>query len=122
MGIREYPHLPLNLIAKVAKSSAVADEAVGNIRTVRAFAMEDKEKVPFSGWPRTRELKLGYCWLYLIFLSYYFFVILQQALFDEEANEATKLNKKLGLSIGAFQGLSNIALNGIVLGESPKFI
>ena len=30
---------------KVAKSSAVADEAVGNIRTVRAFAMEDKEKV-----------------------------------------------------------------------------
>lgn len=28
---------------KVAKSTAVADEAIGNIRTVRAFAMEDKE-------------------------------------------------------------------------------
>lgn len=41
----------------------------------------------------------------------------EKALFDEEANEATKLNKKLGLSIGAFQGLSNTALNGIVLGK-----
>ena len=28
---------------QVARSSAVADEAIGNIRTVRAFAMEDKE-------------------------------------------------------------------------------
>lgn len=75
-------HLSKKAQHQVAKSSAVANEAVGNIRTVRAFAMEDKEK----------------------------------ALFDEEANEATKLNKKLGLSIGAFQGLSNTALNGIVLG------
>ena len=40
-----------------------------------------------------------------------------QDLFNEEANEAMKLNKKLGLSIGAFQGLANIALNGIVLGN-----
>ena len=29
--------------AQVAKATAVADEAVGNVRTVRAFAMEDKE-------------------------------------------------------------------------------
>ena len=28
---------------KVAKSTAVADEALGNVRTVRAFAMETKE-------------------------------------------------------------------------------
>lgn len=67
---------------QVAKSSAVADEAIGNIRTVRAFAMEDREK----------------------------------DLFNEETDKATKLNKQLGYSIGAFQGLSNIALNGIVLG------
>ena len=40
-----------------------------------------------------------------------------QDLFNEESNEAMKLNKKLGLSIGAFQGLANIALNGIVLGK-----
>lgn len=30
-------------ILKVAKSTAVADEALGNVRTVRAFAMEAKE-------------------------------------------------------------------------------
>lgn len=29
--------------AQVAKATAVADEALGNVRTVRAFAMEDKE-------------------------------------------------------------------------------
>ena len=29
--------------AQVAKATAVADEAIGNVRTVRAFAMEDKE-------------------------------------------------------------------------------
>ena len=28
---------------QVAKATTVADEALGNIRTVRAFAMEDKE-------------------------------------------------------------------------------
>ena len=28
---------------QVAKSTAVADEALGNVRTVRAFAMEEKE-------------------------------------------------------------------------------
>ena len=28
---------------QVARSTAVADEALGNVRTVRAFAMEDKE-------------------------------------------------------------------------------
>ena len=29
--------------AQIAKATAVADEALGNVRTVRAFAMEDKE-------------------------------------------------------------------------------
>ena len=28
---------------QVAKATAVADEALGNVRTVRAFAMEEKE-------------------------------------------------------------------------------
>ena len=28
---------------QVEKATAYADEAIGNIRTVRAFAMEDKE-------------------------------------------------------------------------------
>ena len=29
--------------AQVAEATAVADEALGNVRTVRAFAMEEKE-------------------------------------------------------------------------------
>lgn len=32
-----------NHLLKVAKSTAVCEEALSNIRTVRAFAMEDKE-------------------------------------------------------------------------------
>ena len=28
---------------QISQSTAVADEALGNVRTVRAFAMEDKE-------------------------------------------------------------------------------
>ena len=32
-----------NAQEEIAKSTAVADEALGNIRTVRAFAMEKKE-------------------------------------------------------------------------------
>ncbi|KAK3101490.1 hypothetical protein FSP39_003998 [Pinctada imbricata] len=67
---------------QVSKSTAVADEALGNVRTVRAFAMETKE----------------------------------YELYDREVESARKLNIKLGVGIGAFQGLSNVALNGIVLG------
>ena len=29
--------------AQVSKATGVADEAIGNVRTVRAFAMEDQE-------------------------------------------------------------------------------
>ncbi|XP_064600276.1 mitochondrial potassium channel ATP-binding subunit-like isoform X2 [Liolophura sinensis] len=67
---------------QVAKSTAVADEAIGNVRTVRAFAMEEKEI----------------------------------ELYEREVQEACRLNIKLGVGIGIFQGLTNIALNGIVLG------
>ncbi|WAR02808.1 MITOS-like protein [Mya arenaria] len=66
----------------VSRSTAVADEALGNVRTVRAFAMEEKE----------------------------------HELFSDEVNKARVLNIRLGLGIGMFQGLANIALNGIVLG------
>ncbi|XP_028607260.2 mitochondrial potassium channel ATP-binding subunit isoform X2 [Podarcis muralis] len=67
---------------QVAKATAVANEALGNVRTVRAFAMEPKE--------------------------------LQQ--YGAEVDQASHLNMKLGLGIAFFQGLSNVALNCIVLG------
>ncbi|NXF56029.1 ABCB8 protein, partial [Oceanites oceanicus] len=67
---------------QVAKATGVADEVLGNVRTVRAFAMEDRQ----AG---------TYC---------------------AEVDRAGWLNERLGLGIAAFQGLSNLALNGIVLG------
>lgn len=35
------PTVPLSL--QVAKATVVADEALGNVRTVRAFAMEEQQ-------------------------------------------------------------------------------
>ncbi|XP_056339548.1 mitochondrial potassium channel ATP-binding subunit [Oenanthe melanoleuca] len=67
---------------QVAKATVVADEALGNVRTVRAFAMEEQ----------------------------------QARLFCAELDHAGRLSEQLGLGIAAFQGLSNLALNGIVLG------
>ncbi|NXD46329.1 ABCB8 protein, partial [Copsychus sechellarum] len=67
---------------QVAKATVVADEALGNVRTVRAFAMEEQ----------------------------------QGRLFCAEVDHAGRLSEQLGLGIAAFQGLSNLALNGIVLG------
>ncbi|NWV16746.1 ABCB8 protein, partial [Origma solitaria] len=67
---------------QVAKATVVADEALGNVRTVRAFAMEEQ----------------------------------QAGLFCAEVDRAGSLSERLGLGIAAFQGLSNLALNGIVLG------
>lgn len=68
---------------QVARSSAVADEAISNIRTVRAFAMESKEN----------------------------------ELYSQELRKTRYLNMKLGLGIGAFQGMTNIFLNMVVLGS-----
>eukprot|EP00127_Corallochytrium_limacisporum_P006632 Clim_evm11s232 gene=Clim_evmTU11s232 len=67
---------------EMARATAVAAEAVGNVRTVRAFAMEDTEKDEYFS----------------------------QAL---RANQAAK---RLGWGIGLFQGMSNLAINGITLG------
>uniref|UniRef100_A0A8C3NTU7 Mitochondrial potassium channel ATP-binding subunit n=1 Tax=Cyanoderma ruficeps TaxID=181631 RepID=A0A8C3NTU7_9PASS len=67
---------------QVAKATVVADEALGNVRTVRAFAMEEQ----------------------------------QAGLFRAEVDRAGHLSEQLGFGIAAFQGLSNLALNGIVLG------
>uniref|UniRef100_A0A8B9CJ04 Mitochondrial potassium channel ATP-binding subunit n=1 Tax=Anser brachyrhynchus TaxID=132585 RepID=A0A8B9CJ04_9AVES len=67
---------------QVAKATGVADEVLGNVRTVRAFAMEDQ----------------------------------QAGLYCAEAEHSSQLSQRLGLGIAAFQGLSNLALNGIVLG------
>ncbi|KAM6282424.1 mitochondrial potassium channel ATP-binding subunit isoform 1-T1 [Porphyrio hochstetteri] len=67
---------------QVAKATVVADEVLGNVRTVRAFAMEDR----------------------------------QAGLYSSEVDRAGWLSERLGLGIAAFQGLSNLALNGIVLG------
>ncbi|XP_067391828.1 mitochondrial potassium channel ATP-binding subunit isoform X1 [Emydura macquarii macquarii] len=67
---------------QVAKATEVADEALGNVRTVRAFAMEDREV----------------------------------ALYYSEVDRSSRMNESLGLGIAVFQGLSNVVLNGIVLG------
>ncbi|XP_028328180.1 mitochondrial potassium channel ATP-binding subunit [Gouania willdenowi] len=67
---------------QVAKATGVADEALGNVRTVKAFAMED------------RELHL----------------------YAVEVNKSCMLSERLGAGIAVFQGLSNVALNCIVLG------
>lgn len=68
---------------QVARSTAVADEALGNVRTVRAFAMEEKEN----------------------------------ELYRQQLELSRQLNIKLGVGIGAFQGLANIFLNTIILGS-----
>lgn len=67
---------------QVAKATGVADEALGNVRTVKAFAMED------------RELQL----------------------YAHEVDKSCEMNEALGNGIATFQGLSNMALNCIVLG------
>ncbi|KAM9387547.1 mitochondrial potassium channel ATP-binding subunit [Phaethornis superciliosus] len=67
---------------QVAKATGVADEALGNVRTVRAFAMEEQ----------------------------------QAGLYCTEVDRAGLLSERLGLGIAAFQGLSSLALNAIVLG------
>ncbi|XP_045907037.1 mitochondrial potassium channel ATP-binding subunit [Micropterus dolomieu] len=67
---------------QVAKATGVADEALGNVRTVKAFAMEE------------RELQL----------------------YAYEVDKSCEMNEKLGAGIAVFQGLSNVALNCIVLG------
>lgn len=67
---------------QTAHAAGVADEAIANIRTVRAFAMEDG------------EIKL----------------------FSDELKKSEYLNSVLGLGVGGFQALTNLALNGIILG------
>lgn len=68
--------------SQIAQATAVADEAIGNIKTVRSFAMEDAEK----------------------------------DLYYDQIDGVRILNSKLGVGIGIFQGLTNLALNGIVVG------
>jgi ATP-binding cassette subfamily B (MDR/TAP) protein 8 len=66
---------------QVSVATGFANEALNNVRTVRAFAMEDDEVVLYS-----RELQI-----------------------------AQWYNERLGMGIAAFQSLSNIAINGLVL-------
>ena len=37
------------------------------------------------------------------------------SLYGKELDESMKLNEQLGVGIGLFQGLSNVALNGIYI-------
>ncbi|OCT57695.1 hypothetical protein XELAEV_18003153mg [Xenopus laevis] len=67
---------------QVARATGLADEALGNVRTVKAFAME------------TREMEL----------------------YSAEVDKSSQHNEVLGVGIAAFQGLSNVVLNCIVLG------
>ncbi|XP_034744177.1 mitochondrial potassium channel ATP-binding subunit [Etheostoma cragini] len=67
---------------QVAKATGVADEALGNVRTVKAFAMEERELQSYA----------------------------------YEVDKSCEMNENLGVGIAVFQGMSNIALNCIVLG------
>ncbi|XP_039609234.1 mitochondrial potassium channel ATP-binding subunit isoform X3 [Polypterus senegalus] len=67
---------------QVARATGVADEALGNVRAVRAFAMESRET----------------------------------DLYTVEVDKSSRMNESLGIGIAVFQGLSNFALNCIVLG------
>ncbi|XP_051784852.1 mitochondrial potassium channel ATP-binding subunit isoform X2 [Erpetoichthys calabaricus] len=67
---------------QVARATGVADEALGNVRAVRAFAMESRET----------------------------------ELYTVEVDKSSRMNESLGIGIAVFQGLSNVALNCIVLG------
>lgn len=67
---------------QTARAAGVADEAISNIRTVRAFSMEDAEAELFRG----------------------------------EVEKAQHLHTALGVGIGCFQALTNLAINGMVLG------
>ncbi|XP_072901254.1 mitochondrial potassium channel ATP-binding subunit isoform X1 [Hemitrygon akajei] len=67
---------------QVSKATCVADEALGNVRTVKAFAMEE----------------------------------LENELYSKEVDKSRDINQYLGFGIGIFQGLSNFALNCVVLG------
>ncbi len=53
-------HLSRRAQAQSAKATAVADEAIGNVRTVKAFAMEDLE---------IRQVVLVFCRMSRIFSS-----------------------------------------------------
>ena len=84
---------------QVAIATGVADEAISNVRTVRAFAMEESEGrydvvMAMLPWQHTATL----CRLY------------QQKL--ESARSATTW---LGVGVAVFQALSNLAINGVVL-------
>uniref|UniRef100_A0A8C7S3Q2 Mitochondrial potassium channel ATP-binding subunit n=1 Tax=Oncorhynchus mykiss TaxID=8022 RepID=A0A8C7S3Q2_ONCMY len=72
---------------QVSKATGVADEALGNVRTVKAFAMEDPDQTILSD--------LLYAW---------------------EVDKSCEMNESLGSGIAVFQGMSNIVLNCIVLG------
>ncbi|XP_053553174.1 mitochondrial potassium channel ATP-binding subunit, partial [Bombina bombina] len=74
--------LSRNAQEQVARATGLADEALGNVRTVRAFAMESREV----------------------------------DLYSAEVDKSSQQNEILGVGIAVFQGLSNVALNCIVLG------
>jgi len=42
----------------------------------------------------------------------YYFVIFNYRLYQQEVEKARKLSIRLGVGIGLFQGLANVALNG----------
>ncbi|XP_015789253.1 ATP-binding cassette sub-family B member 8, mitochondrial [Tetranychus urticae] len=67
---------------QIAKATEVANEAIGDIRTVKAFSLEDREFESFSN-----EMAL-----------------------------TNQMNTALGIGIGMFRGVTNLALNQLVLG------
>uniref|UniRef100_A0A3Q2XIY6 Mitochondrial potassium channel ATP-binding subunit n=1 Tax=Hippocampus comes TaxID=109280 RepID=A0A3Q2XIY6_HIPCM len=79
---------------QVAKSTGVADEALGNVRTVKAFAMEERECVQ---------------------IKFFHFHHVSPRLYAYEVEKSCEMNENLGTGIAVFQGLSNIALNSCCL-------
>ena len=88
-----------NAQEQVAIATGVADEAIGNIRTVRAFAMEESE-----------HRSVCACWIggwTFFHSSHTIYRLYQQQLMKSEWASV-----KLGNGIALFQALSNLAING----------
>ena len=114
-------------------ATGVADEALSNIHTVRSFAMEQQECM----YVRVQvcricvvcvRVQVCYVWctyvcMYVVCVVYVHVHILcyvyaepfPHRLYESELRKSCWLNEKLGAGIAVFQGLSNLAINGLVL-------
>lgn len=83
---------------QVAIATGVADEALSNVRTVRAFASETSEERWVHVCPSTPHHTHAHAHTH--------------SLYRKELALAERDTEQLGLGIALFQGLSNFAING----------